>query len=162
MSMRATIARAISDRPVKKGDEDRFLNEELVSVVRKQRDVLNYETHEKNTLTSAGTGAYEEIFRSSELPTSASLVAEARVGCSNADGSIAGAIVVRRAFNSAALAVTALGVDAGDAWTTTSHVLIDARWNVDAVNRQLYLTVCDGAYAALSWSCVTRVLALEV
>lgn len=137
------------------------MNEEILPVIRRAREVMNYELVEKADVTTDGTGAATEIWRSPELPTNCGVLAEAKASGSNATGTVAAGVVIRRYFNSAAGVISALGVSTGDAWTTATHVLLDATWNVDASARQVYLTVNDGAYASLDWTAVIKVVTLD-
>ncbi len=159
--MRASVARSLSDRPVTKETIVQATNEEILPVIRRQREILNYELVEKSELESRGEGVYEEIWRSAEVPTNCGIMAGALICGSNEDGTVSCGIVSHCTFNSALGVLAKIGVQSGVADATTSHVLLDAQWEVDATDRQIYLTVCDGAYAALKWVAVTKVITLE-
>lgn len=141
--MRLAVQHPVTSRSIKTDEVDKFVNDELLKVLRPMRDAVNAIGPERHRVSTDGAGTYARIWESSELPTSAIYTVTADVMGLGARGHTAerAAYLLTAAF-SADGAVAQLGA------TTTvrsyeSSAAIDARFGVDATARTVYVEVRD-------------------
>lgn len=156
--MKATAPSALSERPVDEKSLLEWVNRELIPLARQLRQAVNFETGERKTATTGGAGAYARVWTSEALPTDGTWLCIADVSAVTTSGTFqAAGYVLAATFRSSSGTVAQVGA------TSTLHsaesvAAIDARFGVDAANRQVYLEARDDAATAMTVTAVVRTL----
>ena len=151
--MRLTASTAVSERPVRKDDLERWANDEAVPALARIRRAVNYRSVEREVVVETdGAGTYSRIWTSEELPTNCTVTVEADVCGVTILGHAAerAAYVLRAIFHSIAGTIAQGGATA----TLSSYETaagIDVRFGIDATARTVYLEGRDNAGSAMKF-----------
>lgn len=153
-----TVATPVSERSVEQDGVLFWINKEAAPALRSARAALNFATVSRDTVTTDGAGTYAELWRSEALPTDGCwLVYADVVGVTTTGTAQRAAYFLRAAFESTAGTVAQVGATASDAFESTAA--INARFAVDATNRQVYLEARDDGASPMYF--VGRVSVME-
>ena len=154
--MKLSVEQAIAERPVSPTEAATiglWVNRQLIPLIKEIRAVLNMRGVEKASVTTTALGAYARLWTSVALPTDCTWSVEAYVvGTGPASGSQHASYVLTAGFSSTAGTVAQIGATTTTA--TESDAAIDARFAVDAPNRQIYLEARDDGVALMSFAAV--------
>lgn len=159
--MRSTVEPGLPGSPVPERIEHvgRFINRELLPVLRALRDAANYQGTQRSTATTDGTGVYARLWTSGELALDATVTVRASVvgTAAAAGGSQHAGYLLCATFQSTGGVVTQTGATSV-LYAHESAAAIDARFGVDSTARTAYVEVRDDATAAMVFAGVTEAL----
>ena len=151
----------VRPEPVKEGDMAVTLNEELIPVVRELRAKANLDLREKGTATTAGTGAWTELWRSPELETNGTYYLFAEIKWSSNDQAVWASGFVSNTITSANGAVSITSIDSGEL-SYTALTIPNPRWIADAAARCAVLQFADDGATVMTAHAVVTMSAREL
>lgn len=155
--MNATVTAPVSDRGVSEDSVIPWVNREAIPVLRQLRQAANYASCERQEADSAGDGNYVTVWTSPAMPTDATWQVTAHVvGVSISGAAQRASYMLVRAVESTAGTVAAIAATTTIA-SAESAGACDARLQVDASGRTVYVDARDDATSPMRWVAVVHI-----
>jgi hypothetical protein len=147
--MKATVTKAVSDRPVDKDGLVDWANRELIPMLAQMRTGINASITERQEGMTDGVGTFLQVWVSEEMPTDAAWAISASVAAVSADGGGKRAGYLLKALGSSVGGTVALdGLTV--LWDFETDAACDATLVVDG--RRIVLQVRDDGVSAMRFA----------